>query len=247
MTSQVYREKHRVLYYETDLKGRLKISNLFDLLMVVADNQSTQLGLSLEDLAQRNRGWVVMQHHLDVKRIPKNGELLTLTTQADHYNRFVGYRDFYIYDEQAVEIAHLQTVLVMIDQTTRKLISIEASEIEPFGATYVKKRRRLPTPLKQTTYQSDKTYRVRYLDIDINQHVNNVRYLDWIFDSLSYDFLNEHEIVSLNIQYKKEINYGKIVHSEMTYQPELLTSYHQITQDNETSCLAEIKWVPIKK
>ena len=35
-------------------------------------------------------------------------------------------------------------------------------------------------------------YRVRFYDIDSNQHVNNAMYFNWIIDVLGYDFLTTH-------------------------------------------------------
>lgn len=245
IAGEIFSKTHRVVYYETNVTGKISLPFLFDNMLVVGDDQSTFLGISLEDMKAKGLGWVITQNLLNVKRMPENGEILTLTTQADSYNSYFCYRDFNVYDEQGQEIVSMHTVFVMINQKDRKLVRIDPELVAPFGAEHVKKMERLPVIKERPDYSLTNDYRVRYLDIDLNQHVNNVRYLNWIIDVLPFKFLASHEVASLNIQYKKEVHYGDTVTSLAELDEVNLTSQHCIKNHGEVSCLATINWTPL--
>ena len=49
------------------------------------------------------------------------------------------------------------------------------------------------------------TRQVLYSDIDLNQHMNNARYIDWALDVLDLELHRNHFISEVTIHYKKEI------------------------------------------
>jgi acyl-ACP thioesterase len=55
------------------------------------------------------------------------------------------------------------------------------------------------------------TRRVRCSDIDGNNHVNNVRYIEWIQDAAEFDKINDAASVRLDMNYISERKYGDSV------------------------------------
>ena len=49
------------------------------------------------------------------------------------------------------------------------------------------------------------TRTVLYSDVDLNQHMNNARYIDWALDLIDLDIHRNHFINEVTIHYKKEI------------------------------------------
>lgn len=247
MPGKKYSEQHRVVYYDTDLTGRLNVGKLGDILMLVSNDQSNDLGVSLQNMKKAGLGWVVTQHVLTVDRMPRVGEELTITTQATSYNRYFCYRDFFVQDQSGKQVAKMHSVFVMMDLKQRKMVRLVDEFINPYSADYTTKIERLPQPQMQgeVTEHNERTYRVRYTDIDINRHVNNIHYIDWMVDALDKDFLSQHDLVSLNIVYKKEVAYGDTIHSQVAKNG--LVTYHEIINDDAISCVAECHWQPVKE
>ena len=46
---------------------------------------------------------------------------------------------------------------------------------------------------------------VLYSDIDINQHFNNSRYIEWVFDAMPIDFFKNHYFKEMSVIFKKEM------------------------------------------
>ena len=85
-------------------------------------------------------------------------------------------------------------------------------------------------------------YRVRYFDIDINHHVNNARYLDWMLDPLGPDFLRQHRPVAFKINYEAEVQEGATVESRYVLDRPTLTTVHEIWAGGRRCTTAELSW-----
>jgi medium-chain acyl-[acyl-carrier-protein] hydrolase len=48
-----------------------------------------------------------------------------------------------------------------------------------------------------------------YQDLDTNEHVNNTRYIDWFYETLPLDFLRNHQLSQIEINYLAEAFYDQ--------------------------------------
>jgi hypothetical protein len=55
---------------------------------------------------------------------------------------------------------------------------------------------KLPSPVRS---QMEKSYTVRYSDIDMHHHVNNIKYIEWILDSYPFEMNQTHQIHTFEI------------------------------------------------
>lgn len=90
-----------------------------------------------------------------------------------------------------------------------------------------------------------KDYHVRFYDLDMNGHVNNSKYLDWIFEVMGADFLTQYIPKKINLKYVKEVRPGGVITSAVERSG--LESKHEIASDGATNAQAIITWQEIKK
>ena len=245
MENKGFSEKHRVTFYETDVNGTVSLGKLVDLMMLACEDQSDTLGVSSDKVLKMGLGWIVTQHMLEIKRLPRKNETIYITTHAKSYNKYFCYRDFWVHDIRKMELAHMHTVFAMINQKTRKIATIPAAVITPFQAEKTVKIERLPLPKEIERIDRQKEYEVRFFDIDVNHHVNNVHYFEWMLDALDEDFLTKYQPVEMNIEYKKEINYGQKAVSQAQIKMtgvETVETIHEIKVGTELSCHAVCEW-----
>ena len=50
-----------------------------------------------------------------------------------------------------------------------------------------------------------KTTIVRFYDLDMNGHINNNKYLDWVFEVMGAEFLSQHIPKRVHLKYVKEV------------------------------------------
>lgn len=85
----------------------------------------------------------------------------------------------------------------------------------------------------------EKTRKVRYSDLDLNGHVNNTRYLDWIDDLHTPDWHGQHLPKLFQINFKKEIRPGSRVTLKWVDDPAGKKMITEGTVDGKTAFSAE--------
>lgn len=242
MSATTFTEPHRVVYYETDDTGHLTLAILVNLLVLVSDDQGTDLGLDTAFVNHLGVGWVVTQYHVQVTRLPELGETVTLKTKATAYNRYFAYREYWVLDAQGQTLAYAEGIWVTMSYATRKIATIPTELMTPYGSEETTRLPRLPRParLPQDTDVRIKPYTVRYFDIDNNGHVNNAHYFDWLLDTLPADFLRQHQPTDIRIRFENEVQYGHQVTSEVVHQDH--QTLHQIKVGTTIAAIATVDW-----
>ncbi len=240
-----YQMKMKIPFDMADMNGHIKLPDVILLSLQVSGMQSIELGVSdkaiLEDY---NLVWIITDYDIEVVRLPRFAEEITIETEALSYNRLFCYRRFTIYDEVGQELIHMMATFVLMDRDSRKVHAVEPEIVAPYQSEFDKKLLRGPK------YQSlenpiSKDYHVRFYDLDMNGHVNNSRYLDWIFEVMGADFLTRYIPKKINLKYVKEVRPGGVITSAVERTG--LESKHEITSDGITNAQAIITWQEIEK
>lgn len=244
-----YQINHQVLYYEGDITNQMTMAMLLNVLVLASEGQSRFLGVGHEVLGQDDLGWVVTSYSIDVVRMPKVDENITITTEGTSYNRFFAFRKFWINDQAGNRIVQVQSIWVMINEKTRKLVSIPTEIVAAYESEAVKRIPRLPKPTTLAEITEQKRYQVRYSDIDFNGHVNNAHYLEWVADTLPLTFLATHTPEHIDIRFENEVRYGEMIdsHLQLIKNEEQTISRHEIKDGETVSANAEIKWRSTEK
>ena len=240
-----YQMKMKIPFDMADMNGHIKLPDVILLSLQVSGMQSIELGVSdktiLEDY---NLVWIITDYDIEVVRLPRFAEEITIETEALSYNRLFCYRRFTIYDEAGQGLIHMMATFVLMDRDSRKVHAVEPEIVAPYQSEFDKKLIRGPRyePLDEPI---SKDYHVRFYDLDMNGHVNNSKYLDWIFEVMGADFLTQYIPKKINLKYVKEVRPGGVITSAVERTG--LKSKHEITSDDATNAQAIITWQEMKK
>ena len=240
-----YQMKMKIPFDMADMNGHIKLPDVILLSLQVSGMQSIELGVSdktiLEDY---NLVWIITDYDIEVVRLPRFAEEITIETEALSYNRLFCYRRFTIYDEAGQELIHMMATFVLMDRDSRKVHAVEPEIVAPYQSDFDKKLIRGPK-YESLEEPISKDYHVRFYDLDMNGHVNNSKYLDWIFEVMGADFLTQYIPKKINLKYVKEVRPGGVITSAVERTG--LESKHKITSDGATNAQAIITWQEIKK
>ena len=235
-----YQMKMKIPFDMSDMNGHIKLPSLILLSLQVSGSQSAQLGVSDKEILEKyNLVWIITEYDIDVIRLPRFAEEITIETEALSYNRLFCYRRFTIYDESGQAIIQMLATFALMDRDSRKVHSVDPEMVAPYHSEFSKKIIRGPkyTDLDNPT---SKDYHVRFYDLDMNGHVNNSKYLDWIFEVMGADFLMNHIPQKINLKYVKEVRPGGMITS--SYELNGLQSCHQVTSQGVVNAQALIQW-----
>src|SRR5699024_10060765 len=139
-------------------------------------------------------------------KMPRLGQKIKVTTQATSYNKYFFYRDFWIDDEEGNRMVSATSAFVLIDINQRKIVSAADRLDDLFGAVETTKLKRFNRIKVPDDFDFQQQQHIGYYNIDVNKHVNNSYYFDWMVDTLDIDFIGSHQLTSMDIKYDKELN-----------------------------------------
>ncbi|MGT2929705.1 acyl-ACP thioesterase domain-containing protein [Streptococcus dentasini] len=235
-----FKVNYQIPFYESDINHQVKLPHLLSYALQVSGLQSESLGNTDDWLLERfNLVWVITDYQLDIERLPRYAETITVETEAVAYNKLFCYRNFYIYGEDGHKIIEIASTFVLMDYDSRKVVSVKEEIVAPYESEKIKKMIRGPKyqSLKDAT---ETLFHVRYLDLDMNGHVNNSKYLEWMYEALDVDFLKKHVPKTVDLKYVKEIHYGSDILSAV--QQDGLTTRHEIRTADGLHAQAVIEW-----
>ena len=120
-----YQMKMKIPFDMADMNGHIKLPDVILLSLQVSGMQSIELGVSdktiLEDY---NLVWIITDYDIEVVRLPRFAEEITIETEALSYNRLFCYRRFTIYDEAGRDLIHMMATFVLMDRDSRKVHAV---------------------------------------------------------------------------------------------------------------------------
>lgn len=204
-----WKECYKLRTFDVDLTNHVKISSIFNFMQESAANSADSLGFGYDQLIDEQLFWVLARAKIECISLPSLGDEIRIETWPRGLDRIFALRDFLIYDQNDVLIAKATTSWLMIDGRTKKTVrnDILAQRLPPIDATPA-----IEEPCGKIEPVSDpeliQEVRVSYTDIDINQHLNNVRYIEYILNCFPADFYKNNTIRELQVNFLSESKFG---------------------------------------
>ncbi|MBC2582201.1 acyl-[acyl-carrier-protein] thioesterase [Clostridium sp. DJ247] len=246
MVKLVKEKEYEIQYYDIDYSGRLLMSSLMRYLGDIATRQSEDIGIGIDYLKEKGIAWVIYKWSIKIDRCPKYGEKIKIKTIPYSFRKFYAYRTFEIIDDDGKTIGKADSIWFLIDIEKRKAIRIKEELYKAYGVEESNKDILEIEKVNPPEHiHSDKSFDVRYSDIDTNSHVNNVRYLEWAIETVPLDIVLNCLLKSTNITYQKETTYGEDVRvlTEINKEDKKYICVHKIIDKAKRElALLETQW-----
>ncbi|MFN2379334.1 MAG: acyl-[acyl-carrier-protein] thioesterase [Bacteroidales bacterium] len=199
--------KFRIHTYEADTEGRMSPPSLFNYLQDIAAAHADALNWGKEELMKKKQFWVLSRMAAEMESIPGGGSEIVIRTWPRGVDGIFAMRDFDIRDSSGKLIGGATSAWLILDAVTRRpvrpgSILSETGDIFPERQSLGRNPVKLPAP-GEGRYNT-LPFPVRYSDLDVNLHVNNVKYLQWALDAYPLDFRMNNEIRGVEANYMSE-------------------------------------------
>jgi len=204
-----YKENFKVHTYEVDIHNRLTIQALAQFLQESASNHAALLGFGVEYLLGNNRTWVLSRLAIEIEDFIPLGETITIKTWPADTEKLFFIRDFEITNSKGSIIGSATSYWIFIDTEKGRPIHPSKKEIV-FDYKNIERGFNRPLEKLPSAGESlpEKLFHVRYSDLDLNNHVNNIKYIEWGMEGIDPEYRKNNIPFLLEINFLAEAKYG---------------------------------------
>jgi len=198
--------------FHCDFTKHLFIGHLGNHMLNAADFHSTDRGFGMKYLMTINRAWVLSRLAIEMESMPEMYEKFRVETWVEGAMRYFTNRNFRVVGESGKVYGYGRSVWAMIDMETRQPTDIFAIDNGAINQ-WIEKEKECPIEKGGRVKMSDKAAFVRsidtcYNDVDINGHINSVKYIEHVLDLWDLDWYRGHRLKRFEIAYVAEAHQG---------------------------------------
>lgn len=206
--------------FHCDFSGRLFMGHLGNHMLNAADFHSTDRGFGMKRLMSIKRSWVLSRLAIEMESMPCQYDRFNVETWVENAMRYFTQRNFCVSGPDGHVYGYGRSVWAMIDTESRQptdIYSIDDGAI----AQWIEKDKACPIEKGGRVKMSDQasecaTISTGYSDVDINGHINSVKYIEHVLDLWPLDWYKQHQVKRFEIAYVAEAHAG----NQLTFERE---------------------------
>lgn len=205
----------RIPSFDVDMSGTMRPTSFLNFAQEAANVHADYIGVGYDSMHITRKAWVLSKMHVIFHKLPKWRDHINLQSWHKGANGFQFFRDFVAFDSEGNDkLISATTSWLVIDIDTRRLSKYPefAGDEEKCIAEDVIAE---PAPKvimpKDATPELVMSHPVNYADLDMNAHVNNVKYTEWAMNAIELDVVNSHLLKELVINFNSEAKAGDVV------------------------------------
>ena len=199
--------------FHCDFSNRLLMGHLGNHLLNAADFHSNDRGFGMHYLNTINKTWVLSRLAIEMEQMPVAYDRFAVETWVESAKRYFTRRNFMVQNTKTgLVYGYGRSIWAMIDTETRQpvnLLDVRDGLLED----YVEADKPCPVDKESRVKMSNEAQPVgsviaRYNDIDINGHVNSVKYIEHTLDLWPLEWYRCHRVRRFDIAYVAECHQG---------------------------------------
>ncbi len=205
--------------FHCDFSGRLFMGHLGNHMLNAADFHSTDRGFGMKYLMSIHRSWVLSRLAIEMTEMPSQYTKFDVETWVESAMRYFTSRNFAVVGtekdaagDHPKVYGYGRSIWAMIDTETRQPTDIYDIDNGAINQ-WIEKEKACPIDKGGRVKMSDDAQLVRtidtnYNDVDINGHINSVKYIEHVLDLWPLDWYREHAVRRFEIAYVAEAHAG---------------------------------------
>lgn len=191
--------------------GYLKYTDLCNLFQLTAATHSELGGISFSDMQEFNQAWVLSKMRVEIKRLPKWKDKVMVKTWIKSLENSRSTRCLELYHD-GEKMVGCETFWAVFNTKTRRpeALALPHEHFEKFPNESATEKSYAKIDLQQE-FEEVAIRTVLLSDLDIVNHANSVKYLEWCLDYVDFKKLLKQELVAFEMNYLKEVSLNEVV------------------------------------
>ena len=206
--TSLFKQDWEINFLQCYPNGYLKYTDLCNILQLTAGTHAELGGISFSDMQEYNQAWVLSRMRVEIKRLPKWRDVVTVKTWINSLenSRSVRCLELYLGDEK---IVGCETFWAVFNTNSRRPenLALPNEHFEKYPNL-----KAVATNFSKITISDERQFinskKVMLSDLDIVNHANSVKYLEWCLDCVDYEIINKQQIQNFEMNYLKEVALG---------------------------------------
>ncbi|MEX0988272.1 MAG: acyl-ACP thioesterase domain-containing protein [Bacteroidales bacterium] len=187
--------------YEVDPLGAARLTTIANFLQETAYKHAHSLNLGYTHLNENNRAWILSRMRIRIFQYPAWDDQVIVETWPRGVDKLFALRDFRIYDTNNLVLAEATTCWLMVDSSNHRPLRIPHDIIKiqtRSDSVFSEIPGKISLPETIHIYE---TRMVRYSDLDVVGHVNNVKFIEWCTDLAGPEKFLENTVTDFSINF----------------------------------------------
>lgn len=232
----IFNYDYTIKYSDVGVDNKITLKSLVDTLQEAAIAHSEKAGFGVNNMDETHLAWLLLDWKVQVLSYPRSNEKITVKTWPKSFDKLYSYRDFEVYNSRNVLIAKASSKWFTVDTENKKIRKITPELVNSYGKPVslsvfdepFKNKLIIPEDLKLNF-----NYTIQRRDLDTNNHVNNLNYIDFAFEALPDSIFDNTTFYNLEIVYKKEIKFRENINCYYSFED----NKHIITIKNKDNSI----------
>lgn len=208
--------------FHCDFASRLFMGHLGIHLLNAADFHSNDRDYGMNYLMPRHKTWVLSRLAIEMQEMPKSYDKFTVETWVESAMKYFTSRNFKICasasdvsEETEKVYGYGKSVWAMIDTETRQPVDIFSIH-DGLIKEYIETEKPCPIAASSRVKMGKdaellRTIHTYYNDVDVNGHINSVKYIEHVLDLFDLDYYKTHFLQRFEIAYVAESHQGDLL------------------------------------
>jgi len=193
--------------FSEDYSGHLSWFFLGNHLLRCASLHAGMHGFGYDDVMRSHHVWVLSRLVIELEKMPRTGDSYTVETWVSKIYRQFTDRLYAITGEGGKVFGHGYSVWALIDMDSREAMDFSELPDEGFADAVIDRTVPIKGPgrVRVKAQEPVRSLKASYSDLDINRHVNSIRYIQMILDLFGEQLCQEGQRVRrLDVAYCSE-------------------------------------------
>jgi len=214
-------EKFKVYSFQSDLYGKASVVNICNWLQETATSHANSIGFGTSDLRKQGYFWAIYRWAIIIDKYPRIFDTIQVKTWVSSQKGPFTEREYHIEDDSGETLVRASSLWFAVDSKLRKPVPISRIVKKLPMIQGYKSYPGMPEKVNvEQNLQIIENVRIRSYDFDKNNHVNNIRYLDWMLKSLPDKHIKYYELNSFSVNFVDE---ATIDHDDLQIRGKQLT------------------------
>ncbi len=211
---KLWHETFRARFYEVGPDGCITIQALTNYFQEAAGNHAAELGVGMQHLFEKGQSWVLSRFFIQMHQFPQWKQPVTIDTWPAGTERMFALRHFRLRSGE-IEIGFGSSAWLLIDLARRRPLRPDFVRDFDEPGPVIGLAEKLPGKVEPPAASTrERAFTVRTSDLDMNQHVNNVNYIDWALETVPPETRRDGRLRTLQIEFLAECYEGEQVVSK---------------------------------